>query len=74
MQANCIFVDDVIMIVLCPYCDRIHKHGVANAGSRSAHCGKGEYTIGEVFSDAYVYQAFKQYKQKTEARRRAQKN
>ena len=70
MQANCIFVDDVIMLVLCPYCDRMHKHGIANVGSRSAHCGKGEYTIGEVFSDQFILQAFKQHQMKLKAQRK----
>jgi hypothetical protein len=35
-----------------------------------AHCGKGEYFIGTVFSDQYIAQAFKQHQKLLETKRK----
>jgi hypothetical protein len=58
--APCIFLDDTIAIVLCPYCSCRHKHGSGVLGGRSAHCGKGEYVIGAPIADAEIGLAIKQ--------------
>ena len=62
--APCIFLDDTIVIVLCPYCSCRHKHGSGVLGGRSAHCGRGEYVIGAPMSDTEIGQAIKQHKAK----------
>lgn len=68
MKASCVFADETVIIVLCPYCSKLHKHG--GTGPRAAHCHKGEYTVGEVFSDQFIEQAFKQHQKRLEARRK----
>ena len=74
MDASCIFADETALIVICPYCAKLHRHGAgAVPGARTAHCGKGEYMIGDVFSDSYIAQAFKQYKTRLGAKRAAPK-
>ena len=65
--APCIFLDDTVAIVLCPYCSCRHKHGSGVLGWRSAHCGKGEYEIGAPMSDSEIGQAIKQHKAKVAA-------
>lgn len=74
-KANCIFADETCIIVLCPFCDKLHRHGTPrNLGeSRVSHCQKGEYTIGEVFSDDCVRQALKTHQRGIEAKRRARR-
>lgn len=70
MQASCVFADETTLIVFCPYCAKLHKHGSGVAGSRVAHCHRGEYTVGAIFSDQFIEQAFKQHQKKLEARRK----
>ena len=70
MQAPCVFADETTLIVFCPYCSKLHKHGSGVAGARMAHCHRGEYTVGAVFSDQFIEQAFKQHQKKLEARRK----
>jgi len=70
-SASCVFADETTLIVFCPYCAKLHKHGSgAGTGPRTAHCHRGEYVIGEVFSDQFIEQAFKQHQKKLEARRK----
>lgn len=44
-------IECYILYVLCPYCNKTHTHGGGDVtkkivlGSRSSHCGKGEYEI-----------------------------
>lgn len=47
--APCLSLDATYAIVVCPYCFNRHRHGAAGAkaGQRSAHCGLGEYIIGD---------------------------
>jgi hypothetical protein len=45
LVAQAVSIDSVSVVVLCPYCFKKHKHGSAILGSRSAHCGQGEYQI-----------------------------
>jgi hypothetical protein len=70
MDASCVFADETTLIVFCPYCSKLHKHGAGTVGTRMAHCHKGEYVVGEVFSDQFIAQAFKQHQKKLEARRK----
>lgn len=70
MQASCVFADESTLIVFCPYCSKLHKHGSGVVGPRVAHCHRGEYIVGGVFSDQFIEQAFKQHQKKLEARRK----
>lgn len=71
VEASCVFADESTLIVLCPYCSKLHRHGSgATPGGRVAHCGKGEYFIGTVFSDQYIAQAFKQHQKLLETKRK----
>ena len=73
--APCIHIDDVHVIVICPYCFKTHKHGSGVLGPRMSHCGVGEYLIGMPMTDTAVHQAIKQHKAKISAlRRRAPAN
>ena len=68
--APCLFLDDTVAIVVCPYCFCRHKHGSGVLGRRSAHCGGGEYEIGAPIADSEIGQAIKQYKAKIAAQRK----
>jgi len=58
MEAIMIYVDDVHCFVICPYCDTIHKHGVAPGASyRSSHCQQGEYKLGTLIEASYTRKA-----------------
>lgn len=70
MHASCVFADETTLIVFCPYCSKLHKHGSGVAGPRMAHCHRGEYIVGTVFSDQFIEQAFKQHQKKLEAKRK----
>ena len=62
-KASCIYSDETTILVLCPFCGKLHKHGGGSATEiRAAHCHKGEYLIGEIFSDVYITNAFKIHK------------
>lgn len=69
-QAPCVFADETTLLVFCPYCAKLHKHGSGVVGPRVAHCQRGEYVVGEAFSDQFIEQAFKQHQKKLVARRK----
>lgn len=50
--ANILYTDEFHIIVLCPFCGTLHKHGsaITQGESRSSHCKKGEYEFGNVIS------------------------
>ena len=50
--ATIIYTDETQILVQCPFCKTLHKHGsaISVGESRSSHCGKGEYEFGNVIS------------------------
>ena len=68
MEASCVYADELIIVVLCPYCSKLHKH--LQGSPMSSHCSKGEYRVGHVFSDQFIAQALKQHQHKMESRRK----
>ena len=71
-SATIIFVDAEGVIVICPFCLKLHKHGatMTTNESRSSHCLKGEYILGEVMSEKDVVLAI-EYRQREQNRLRA---
>lgn len=70
--ADILYSDEVITIVLCPYCKGKHKHGDlwgAN-DARQSHCKQGEYLLGNPITDAYLFQAIKEKRDMSERKRR----
>ena len=57
--APTLYMNENHIIVVCPYCFQKHKHGAKNLGTRSSHCGNGEYIIGNMNPITQVIQDFK---------------
>jgi hypothetical protein len=73
-SALVVFTDADCVIVSCPFCQKLHKHGASITAneSRSSHCQKGEYILGDVLSDKEVALAI-EYRQREKERCRVRK-
>lgn len=60
-KADILFADEVLCIVLCPYCHGKHKHGEISGpnDARASHCQKGEYVLGDLIKDVDLFNALK---------------
>ena len=57
-----VVTEEVVARTAHSICGKLHKHGASATEIRAAHCHKGEYLIGEIFSDVYITNAFKIHK------------
>jgi hypothetical protein len=56
-EAHILYCDESLVVVLCPFCDMVHKHSVGVPAAtewdyRSSHCRKGDYKFGKVLTGA----------------------
>lgn len=60
-KAEIIFADAEVCIVMCPFCNCLHKHGEiwgAN-DARGSHCRRGDYILGDTVKDNELFNAIK---------------
>jgi hypothetical protein len=66
-EADILYCDETTVVILCPYCDMVHKHGTGLHASieghtRSSHCHKGEYKFGNVITGTEIKLSIKNRK------------
>lgn len=67
-----LFADHEEYIVMCPHCEMFHKHkqtGIPNE-IKSAYCGKGNYSLGQVVNPRDLQRALKRRNYELEKKRK----
>jgi hypothetical protein len=58
-KVDVLFSDGTCCLVMCSYCNRIHKHSELTTEPVVAHCRKGSYTMGDEITGKELWAAIK---------------